>query len=471
MRRINGWVLAVIVFLGLYLLREIHLLNIQDTVLLIDIALLIGLSGWYFSRDAKEKKELLPWIRKSYMIGIVCFLMFLFLKAVNVFQVENGLGSISAIFFFTIVATVSITYIEKRSIAHHEKGILYYDNLDLLRYISSIIIIVLHLRPFLGVSDGLDLAFNNIVSRTCVPIFFLITGYFVAKKEVDNPGYINQYIKSMLPFYLFWSFLYIPVLLIWARDYFDIAWQFVGSLSISPYLLGLLSIFFIPIVLIIALIYTGTFYHLWYFPALFLSLIVLKKWKEKFSYKILLGISFVLLLFGATETYFGMLPSSFQSLLSYYFKIFFTTRNFLFFGLFYVVLGYHVGKKKDPFRSYSFLKLLLSVYLLVIEGILLQLTHRLNSNILLSCVPLVYYLFLSLLYIGPLCSHALARKLRNLSKYYYLLHPMVIVLLDLCFPLFFKEYTIIKLIALLVITHLLSTLILRLKKRYPKWIL
>ena len=60
MRRINGWVLAVIVFLGLYLLREIHLLNIQDTVLLIDIALLIGLSGWYFSRDAKEKKELLP---------------------------------------------------------------------------------------------------------------------------------------------------------------------------------------------------------------------------------------------------------------------------------------------------------------------------------------------------------------------------------------------------------------------------
>ena len=98
----------------------------------------------------------------------------------------------------------------------------------------------------------------------------------------------------MLPFYLFWSFLYIPVLLIWARDYFDIAWQFVGSLSISPYLLGLLSIFFIPIVLIIALIYTGTFYHLWYFPALFLSLIVLKKWKEKFSYKILLGISILL---------------------------------------------------------------------------------------------------------------------------------------------------------------------------------
>lgn len=46
--------------------------------------------------------------------------------------------------------------------------------------------------------------------------------------------------------------------------------------------------------------------------------------------------------------------------LSYYYNIFFTTRNFLFFGLFYVVLGYYVGTKEKAYSKYCFLKLIVS---------------------------------------------------------------------------------------------------------------
>lgn len=116
--------------------------------------------------------------------------------------------------------------------------------------------------------------------------------------------------------------------------------------------------------------------------------------ETKNNIKCLLLISFLLLLFGATETYYGVLPLSIKELLSYYYNIFFTTRNFLFFGLFYVVLGYYMGSKENLYSKYCFEKLIISFFCLIFESILLHDTDRLNSNILISCVPLTYYLFI-----------------------------------------------------------------------------
>ena len=112
------------------------------------------------------------------------------------------------------------------------------------------------------------------------------------------------------------------------------------------------------------------------------------------------GHLIVLLLFGATETYYGVLPLTLQRIISYYYNIFFTTRNFLFFGLFYVVLGYYLGSKKQVYASYCLEKLLISIMLLVFEALLLQGTERLNSNILLACVPVTYYLFVCTIYLS-----------------------------------------------------------------------
>ena len=184
------------------------------------------------------------------------------------------------------------------------------------------------MRPFLGTSNQLDLAFNNIVSRICVPFFFVVTGYFVAKKEKDNPNYIKKYIKSMIPLYLTWCLIYLPIILVSAYSYLPQISSYISMIKIPVYLLVPLSIILIPIALIIVLLYTGTYYHLWYFPAVMLSLFVLSKWKKRWKIKYLFVISFILLLFGATETYYGFLPSSIKDWLSYYYNLFFTTRNF-----------------------------------------------------------------------------------------------------------------------------------------------
>lgn len=407
--------------------------------------------------------------KNNFIITLTVTILILFLKYINVLQVENQFGHpviiLILIAFFSFITIFIQNIIDKNII----KNNINYDNLDILKYICSILIVVLHLRPFLNFSDELDLAFNNIITRICVPLFFVITGYFVAKKEKENPHYIENYIKKTIPLYLIWSLIYIPVIVATIVQYLPTINDYLANINIAFPLLILLLIILIPIVIFVAIIYTGVYYHLWYFPAIIFSLIVLGKWKKKFPLKYLLIISFILLLFGATETYYGVLPVTIKELISFYYNIFFTTRNFLFFGLFYVVLGYFMGEKEKIYSKYCFEKLIISVFLLIFEAILLHDTERLNSNILLSCIPLVYYLFISTIYITNNTKSTF--PFRNLSKYYYLIHPMIIFILFSLNIINVDTKPYIQIILTLAMTHLISLIIIKLKKKYKKLII
>ena len=401
------------------------------------------------------------------IISIITILI-LFLKLVNVFQIENGLGYPFTIVLMIICFSLATIFIQKNIDRNYRINKLNYQNLNILKYISSILIIILHLRPFLNYSNELDLAFNNIITRICVPIFFIITGYFVAKKEKENKNYIKKYIKKTIPLYFAWSLLYIPVIIGTIIQYLPIINEYISKINITLPLLIILSIILLPIIVLIALCYTGVYYHLWYFPAIIFSLIVLKKWKQKFNIKYLLIISFILLLLGATETYYGVLPLSIKRILSYYYNIFFTTRNFLFFGLFYVVLGYYVGTKEKAYSKYCFLKLIVSFFLLTFEAILLHDTDRLNSNILLSCIPLTYYLFISSIYITN--SMKLDFQFGTYSKYYYLIHPMAIFVISSLYKNI-NYYPYLSILIVILITHITSSLIIKLKEKNKKLII
>lgn len=376
------------------------------------------------------------------IISIITILI-LFLKLINVFQIENGLGYPFTIVLMIICFSLVTIFIQKNIDKNYRINKLNYQNLNILKYISSILIIVLHLRPFFNFSNELDLAFNNIITRICVPIFFIITGYFVAKKEKENKNYIKEYIKKTITLYLIWSLLYIPVIIGTIIQYLPIINEYISKINITLPLLIILSIILLPIIVLVALCYTGVYYHLWYFPAIIFSLLVLKKWKQKFNIKYLLIISFILLLVGAT-------------------------RNFLFFGLFYVVLGYYIGTKEKAYSKYCFLKLIISFFLLTFEAILLHDTNRLNSNILLSCIPLTYYLFISSIYITN--SVKLDFQFGTYSKYYYLIHPMVVFVISLLYKNI-NYYPYLNILIVLLITHITSALIIKLKEKNKKLII
>ena len=405
--------------------------------------------------------------KSEIIITLTITILVLFLKFINVLQVENGLGNPFIIILMIICFSFITIFIQKNIDKNYKKNKVNYQNLDILKYLSAILIMILHLRPFINFSDQLDLAFNNIITRICVPIFFIITGYFVAKKEKNNENYIKDYIKKIIPLYLVWSLLYIPVIIGTIIQYLPIINEYLTKINITLPLLIILLVLLFPVVILIALCYTGIYYHLWYFPAIIFSLLVLEKWKKKFKVKYLLVFSFILLLFGATETYYGVLPLSIKELLSYYYNIFFTTRNFLFFGLFYVVLGYFMGTQEKAYSKYCFVKLIISFFLLIFEAILLHDTNRLNSNISLSCVPLTYYLFISAIYITN--NIKLKFQFGNLSKYYYFIHPMIIFITSLLFE-DISNYPYLNILIVLLITHIISILIIKLKDKNKKLI-
>lgn len=409
----------------------------------------------------------MTWKKRNIIIITMNFLALL-LYMTTMLQRENPFGHTLTVILLAASGSLLVIRMETHMAFHAQTKQLQYQNLDLFRFLSSIIIIVLHVRPFFTVSYEIDMAINNIIGRVCVPFFFFISGYFAAKQEQKKPDYIRSYIRSMIPVYLLWSAVYLPWSLSLAAPYIQQVSGLLCTIGLPTAIQNLLLLLLVPLAVIVALLYSGVYYHLWYFPALLLSMLVLRWWKRKYSLRGLLTVSFVLLLFGATETYYGFCGQFFQSLLHYYYAVFFTTRNFLFFALFYVTLGYWMGKQEQPASSLCFLKLLLSIAALVGEGMLLQTTQRLDSNILLACVPLVYYLFSCLLYTNIHVPQLSEIPFRAISKYYYLVHPLMILFVHAWFPQVDSFWmAVAKVVCVLCFTHICTLLLIHIKKRYP----
>ena len=409
----------------------------------------------------------MTWKKRNIIIITMNFLALL-LYMTTMLQRENPIGQTLTVILLAASGSLLVIRMETHMAFHAQTKQLQYQNLDLFRFLSSIIIIVLHVRPFFTVSYEIDMAINNIIGRICVPFFFFISGYFAAKQEQKKPDYIRSYIRSMIPVYLLWSALYLPWSLSLAAPYIQQVSGLLCTIGLPTAIQNLLLLLLVPLAVIVALLYSGVYYHLWYFQALLLSMLVLRWWKRKYSLRVLLTVSFVLLLFGATETYYGFCGQFFQSLLHYYYAVFFTTRNFLFFALFYVTLGYWMGKQEQPASSLCFLKLLLSIAALVGEGMLLQTTQRLDSNILLACVPLVYYLFSCLLYTNIHVPQLSEIPFRAISKYYYLVHPLMILFVHAWFPQVDSFWmAVAKVMCVLCCTHICTLLLIHMKKRYP----
>lgn len=409
----------------------------------------------------------MTWKKRNIIIITMNFLALL-LYMTTMLQRENPIGQTLTVILLAASGSLLVIRMETHMAFHAQTKQLQYQNLDLFRFLSSIIIIVLHVRPFFTVSYEIDMAINNIIGRICVPFFFFISGYFAAKQEQKKPDYIRSYIRSMIPVYLLWSAVYLPWSLSLAAPYIQQVSGLLCTIGLPTAIQNLLLLLLVPLAVIVALLYSGVYYHLWYFPALLLSMLVLRWWKRKYSLRVLLTVSFILLLFGATETYYGFCGQFFQSLLHYYYAVFFTTRNFLFFALFYVTLGYWMGKQEQPASSLCFLKLLLSIAALVGEGMLLQTTQRLDSNILLACVPLVYYLFSCLLYTNIHVPQLSEIPFRAISKYYYLVHPLMILFVHAWFPQVDSFWmAVAKVVCVLCCTHICTLLLIHMKKRYP----
>ena len=86
-----------------------------------------------------------------------------------------------------------------------------YENLDILKYISSILIILFHINIYKKVVYKIDFIITDVIARLAVPFFYTIAGFLIAQNENKGPNYIKNYLIELFKTYLFWSILYLPL--------------------------------------------------------------------------------------------------------------------------------------------------------------------------------------------------------------------------------------------------------------------
>lgn len=283
--------------------------------------------------------------------------------------------------------------------------------LTFAQYIAAILVVVLHSGKFLEHSE-LNFFIKNIICRLAVPLFMVITSYFYRLNEQKSAGYSKLYFKRQIKTYFFWSMVYLPVgcFYLWQHNY---EW------------------FTYPVALLIGLFYFGTWYHLWYIPALLFGIWLTSYLLKRFRYIWVILSASLLYIVGSVETYSAYLDHTIiGNLYNQYASLFITTRNGLFFAFIFVIVGFVLADFKDqPFiYERGLWKTLISFSFLCLEGWFIFHNPGYDKNFMIGLVPVSLFLVAALLKTKAGMNNQLqCHYLREQGRYLFFLHPIVLV--------------------------------------------
>ncbi len=328
-----------------------------------------------------------------------------------------------------------------------------YQSIDLMKYIAALMVIGVHTKLFMPFSQLLNFAFANVLARIAVPFFFITSAYFLKRGIEHKTNYLQHYLLSLLKGYLIWSVLYLPVGINWIADNYD------------------LPFYLYPVALIVGLFYVGTYYHLWYIPALIIAILLVHWLLKKTNYPTLFAAAILLYGFGSLETYYGLITNpTLLAIVNRYMALFITTRNGLFYGSIFVAIGFFLWDYQDKLHKIPYTKgLVVSIGLLMIEAYFIFDKTRLDMNFLLSLVPLSFFLFIFLkeTLIGFTFN---SNRLREYAKYYYFTHAFFLVLIPslaqlIGFQQLWVSQGLLRFGLTLLSTHLACLLLIHLKQQ------
>lgn len=296
-----------------------------------------------------------------------------------------------------------------------------YGILDIAKFISALLVIAIHCAPFIEIDETLNFVFVQMIARLAVPFFFITSGWLFFRKinpekgwkDPDNLHSLQHYWGRIMKIYLIWSAIYLPLLLIsWIQGGFHIDTLIRLARDV---------------------IFNGTYYHLWFLPALLLGVPIVYMMYTNFQKNKVLWLSLGLYLVGMVLNVYGTVLSDvpvLSSIISVYHATFATSRNGLFFAPVYLVLGiYAQGFLSRDYKKQAALAFSLSGLLYCLEAFILRQTgimHDLTSMYLML-VPTVFFLFILLMQF-----HLTERKcyltLRKMSLLLYVSHIYFIYL-------------------------------------------
>jgi serine/alanine racemase len=287
-----------------------------------------------------------------------------------------------------------------------------YNGLDWLKFIAALLVVANHTGPLLSYSPYANFLISGILTRVAVPIFFMTSGFFYFRKlNGDQAGDLramNHYLKKIGKLYVIAIVLYIPLNVYtgYFKDDFT-AYSFFKDL-----------------------LFDGTFYHLWYLPALLIGIVLTTVLYKKMQLKVMLAVAALLYIIGLLgDSYYGFIKP-YHGISEAYdgmFAIFDFTRNGLFYAPVYLAMGAWAAKGRHAPRTQLTNAGLFAVSLglMFAEGILLHSADiPRHDSMYIFALPATYFLFQW----AQQWRWKSGKGFREWRVWIYVLHPIAIVL-------------------------------------------
>ncbi|MBQ0083510.1 MAG: acyltransferase family protein [Clostridiales bacterium] len=258
--------------------------------------------------------------------------------------------------------------------------------LDIMKFVFAILVVGIHTEPF-GFNVWLDRGFG-IITKLCVPFFFIAGAYFFWIKEKSA----LKYIKRILLLYVIWSLIYLP---------FDI--KSLSNMSVW----GIIRLFF----------WYGNTHALWYLWGTIIGFLMTFLLLKFLKPKTVLVIAFVFLLIGCIKsTWFPIFKDIFVNSQ----PDFYGSRNGLFYAFPYTALGMNIAKSQNKGKTDNIKKLtlglIISTIALVIESLVFIVIFKTTITVIwLSVFPMAYFAFMLGNNITVNCRQNIALYLRKMS--------------------------------------------------------
>ena len=252
------------------------------------------------------------------------------------------------------------------------------------------LVIAIHTSPLTEISKDAELILTGIIARTAVPFFFAVSGYFA---DLSSTRGLKKLTAKTAVIYAAATALYLP---------FGTYYATMKSL-----------------------LFDGTYFHLWYFPASITGAVIvyeLKKLPLPAAFSIAAAL-YITGLFGDSYYNFvaGIEPLS--KLYSVFSKAFEYTRNGIFMAPIFMLYGNALSGRPPIKRVFAASGLAVSAALFTAERFLLRgITSAPHDNMFIFLVPSTFFLL-------RLLTSFKARPrpfFRTLSMWIYIIHPIII---------------------------------------------
>ncbi|MGI6005307.1 MAG: acyltransferase family protein, partial [Christensenellales bacterium] len=288
-----------------------------------------------------------------------------------------------------------------------------YPAVDIFRLAAAFLVVAVHISPLASVSGTVDFIFTRIIARIAVPFFLMATGFFLLPGFAKGTDFIfgdrlKKFFQKTLLLYGAATAIYLPVNL------------YAGHLTGASTAADVLK----------AIVFDGTFYHLWYLPALLIGVPIAALLLAKCRKKTALMAAVLLYALGLLgDSYYGlaqMIPPVRFLYDNVLFHLFGYTRNGLFYAPLFLMMGASLGAaEKRPSRAALGAGLAASFSLMTLEALLLKAARwQRHDSMYVMLPPVMFFLFSLLVSVrGTARPH-----LRDFSMAVYIVHPLALVM-------------------------------------------